>query len=106
MAEPRNAARRLFLEPGERERYGNWHDIAADTVAQLRLSAGRRPNDPRLTGLIGELAIRSSAFQLLWAMGDAGRNAQGPCSSGTPSRDRSTSTMNPSPCWRLRSTRC
>lgn len=75
--EPRNAARQLFLQSGQRDRYTNWADIAADTVAQLRLSAGRQPDDPRLQNLIGELSIHSGSFQLLWALGDAREKREG-----------------------------
>lgn len=70
MSPPRNAARQLFLHPEARRLYGNWQDIAAETVAQLRLSTGRSPNDARLATLIGELAIRSEPFRQLWAQGD------------------------------------
>jgi transcriptional regulator with XRE-family HTH domain len=68
--QPRNAARQLFLHPEARARYSNWDAIAADTVAQLRLSTGRWPDDRRLAALIGELAIRSEPFRRLWATGD------------------------------------
>ena len=70
MPQPRNAARQLFLHPEARARYENWAEIAAETVAQLRLMAGRWPGDARLTSLVGELAIRSEPFRQLWATGD------------------------------------
>ncbi|MEU2336963.1 helix-turn-helix transcriptional regulator [Streptomyces sp. NPDC006654] len=70
MPEPRNAARHLFLHPEARSRYANWDAIAAETVAQLRLLTGRRPDDTRLAALVGELAIRSEPFRVLWATGD------------------------------------
>ena len=70
MPRPRNAARQLFLHPEARSRYANWDEIAAETVAQLRLATGRRPDDTGLTSLVGELAIRSEPFRRLWATGD------------------------------------
>ncbi|MGW2525220.1 helix-turn-helix transcriptional regulator [Streptomyces sp. NPDC001617] len=70
MPQPRNAARELFLHPEARARYANWDAIAAETVAQLRLLTGRRPDDAKLAALVGELAIRSEPFRQLWATGD------------------------------------
>lgn len=70
MPRPRNAARQLFLHPEARSRYADWNEIAAETVAQLRLATGRRPDDAGLTALVGELAIRSEPFRRLWATGD------------------------------------
>lgn len=70
MPPPRNAARRLFLHPEALSLYANWHEIAAETVAQLRLATGRRPDDAGLASLVGELAIRSEPFRRLWATGD------------------------------------
>ncbi|MFF0015940.1 helix-turn-helix transcriptional regulator [Streptomyces sp. NPDC005374] len=70
MPQPRNAARQLFLYPEARARYANWEAMAAETVAQLRLLTGRRPDDAKLAALVGELAIRSEPFQRLWATGD------------------------------------
>jgi PAS domain-containing protein len=70
MDAPRNAARELFLNPNARALYSDWQAIALQTVAQLRLSTGRWPNDARLTTLVGELAIRSPEFRHMWASGD------------------------------------
>ncbi|MEE1764240.1 helix-turn-helix transcriptional regulator [Streptomyces sp. SP18BB07] len=70
MSQPRNAARQLFLHPEARARYANWEAMAAETVAQLRLLTGRRPDDAELAALVGELAIRSEPFRQLWATGD------------------------------------
>ncbi len=70
MPRPRNAARQLFLHPESSARFSNWEEMAAETVAQLRLSTGRWPADADLTSLVGELAIRSEPFRRLWAEGD------------------------------------
>jgi transcriptional regulator with XRE-family HTH domain len=62
-----NVARLVFLDPHTRELYADWRAKAKDTVADLRLTAGRFPDDPELTGLIGELTLKSSEFASLWA---------------------------------------
>ncbi|WBB58059.1 helix-turn-helix transcriptional regulator [Streptomyces sp. WMMC500] len=62
-----NVARLVFLDPHTRELYADWWQKARDTVADLRQTAGRYPDDPRLTALIGELTVRSPEFASLWA---------------------------------------
>lgn len=66
-AAQRNMAWQAFLEPATRELYVDWESKAADLVAMLRLEAGRRPDDPRLTALVGELSVKSEEFRSLWA---------------------------------------
>ena len=39
-------------------------------VGHLRLAAGKYPAEPRLTSLIGELAMSSERFRGLWARAD------------------------------------
>ncbi|MFJ5265035.1 helix-turn-helix transcriptional regulator [Streptomyces sp. NPDC088387] len=66
-----NSARFLFLdEPRARDLFPEWDGIAADTVAMLRIEAGRHPHDPDLTELIGQLATRSTDFRKRWATND------------------------------------
>ena len=66
-----NSARFLFLdEPRARDLFPEWDRVAADTVAMLRIEAGRHPDDPDLTELIGQLATRSSEFRTRWATND------------------------------------
>ncbi|MFD4032899.1 hypothetical protein ACFWVP_20910 [Streptomyces sp. NPDC058637] len=36
-------------------------------MGSLRLAAGRHPDDPPLTALIGELALFSQEFATMWA---------------------------------------
>ncbi|AUY51041.1 helix-turn-helix transcriptional regulator [Streptomyces sp. CB01881] len=62
-----NAARHAFLDPAAREFYPQWEAVAAETVAYLRLDAGRHPDDARLAALVGELSVRSEEFRRLWA---------------------------------------
>lgn len=64
---PRNMPRRVFLDPGAADVYPDWPAVAAETVAYLRLHAGRHPDDRRLTELIGELSVKSEHFRRLWA---------------------------------------
>lgn len=62
-----NMARLVFCDPHTRELFVD-HDVKArETVAYLRLAAGRRPGDRELEGLIGELSVASRDFATLWA---------------------------------------
>ncbi len=63
----RNIARITFLDPASRHLYANWTACARENVAYLRLAAGRHPDDPRLTHLIGELSMKSEDFRRWWA---------------------------------------
>jgi transcriptional regulator with XRE-family HTH domain len=63
----RNLARYYLLDPEARERTVDWPRVAAETVAMLRLEAGRYPDDRRLADLIGELTIRSPEFPGWWS---------------------------------------
>ncbi|MEU6666012.1 helix-turn-helix transcriptional regulator [Streptomyces sp. NPDC046727] len=62
----RNLARYYLLDPAARERVGDWERIAAETVAILRLEAGRHPHDRRLADLVGELTLKSPEFSTWW----------------------------------------
>ena len=62
-----NVARLVFLDPHTRELYADWRTKARDTVADLRMTAARYPDDPRFTELIGELTLHSPDFASLWA---------------------------------------
>jgi hypothetical protein len=62
-----NWARFVFLNREASEIYTDWDRAAMDTVALLRLEAGRHPHDRALTDLIGELATKSDEFRVLWA---------------------------------------
>ncbi len=62
----RNVPRLVFLDPASRELYPEWTAVAAQTVAQLRLLAGRYADDPGLCALVGELTLKSEDFRRLW----------------------------------------
>ncbi|MCB5181967.1 helix-turn-helix transcriptional regulator, partial [Streptomyces antimicrobicus] len=63
----RNIARITFLDPASRVLFADWHSCARENVAYLHLEAGRRPDDPQLAQLIGELSMRSEEFRGWWA---------------------------------------
>lgn len=66
-ARERNAARHTFLDPAARTFYTDWETVAGETVAYLRLDAGRHPDDPRLSSLVDELTVKSADFRRLWS---------------------------------------
>ncbi|WP_344637521.1 helix-turn-helix transcriptional regulator [Kitasatospora cystarginea] len=63
----RNMARRIFLDPDAPEVHLDWDEAARTTVGILRMAAGRRPHDPELVRLVGELSLGSAVFRKLWA---------------------------------------
>ncbi|HET6291972.1 MAG TPA: helix-turn-helix transcriptional regulator [Kribbella sp.] len=63
-----NSPRFLFLEEhAARQLFPEWEHIADDAVSILRSEAGRRPDDPVLVALIGQLSTRSQEFRTRWA---------------------------------------
>jgi transcriptional regulator with XRE-family HTH domain len=62
----RNLARFVLLDPAARSLYVDWPDIAAETVALLRLEAGRHPDDRRLADMVGEFTLRCPEFTGWW----------------------------------------
>ncbi|MER6079393.1 helix-turn-helix transcriptional regulator [Streptomyces sp. NPDC001833] len=63
----RNIPRQVFLDPAAAGFYPDWAAVAAQTVANLRIDAGRHPDDPRMAALVGELSVKSADFRRLWA---------------------------------------
>jgi transcriptional regulator with XRE-family HTH domain len=63
----RNFARFVFLDEAAHTLYADWEAVAENCVASLRLYAGRHPDDPQLTELIGELSVHSDTFRHMWA---------------------------------------
>jgi hypothetical protein len=65
----RNGARDTFLDPASRERFGDdWDRVARSVVAGLRALSATDADDPQLTGLIGELSVKSEEFRRRWAL--------------------------------------
>ncbi|MFJ8982427.1 helix-turn-helix domain-containing protein [Streptomyces sp. NPDC102282] len=63
----RNMARLVFLDDASKNLYPDWESKARDTVSNLRLDAGRHPDDLQLATLVGELSLASADFRRLWA---------------------------------------
>ncbi|MCM0675294.1 helix-turn-helix transcriptional regulator [Micromonospora phytophila] len=66
-ARQRNYARFILLDDNARDLHPDWQANAAETVATLRLDAGRYPDDPDLSALVGELSVKSEDFRRWWA---------------------------------------
>lgn len=73
----RNWARLVFLNPGYRDLFVDWDRKASDMVSFLRMDAGRHPDDPRLSALVGELSVKSEEFRRLWAEHDVKEKSHG-----------------------------
>ena len=76
-ARPVNTARFRFLNPRAVDYYLDWEQTGADTVASLRIRAGKNPYDKALTNLIGELCTRSAEFSARWAEHDVRHHRTG-----------------------------
>ncbi|MFF4756497.1 helix-turn-helix transcriptional regulator [Streptomyces sp. NPDC002514] len=63
----RNLIRLTFLDADFRALYDDWPRAARECVAVLRMEAGRTPNDPALTALVGELSVQDPDFRTWWA---------------------------------------
>ncbi|MEU9784894.1 hypothetical protein AB0H92_28695, partial [Streptomyces phaeochromogenes] len=70
----RNLVRRVFLGPHPQGRrlYGvsDADAFARNATQRLRATAARYPDDPEVTGLVGELLAGSEEFTRLWASHD------------------------------------
>ena len=73
LADRRGMARSLFCDPAARDLFADWHSVAGDTVAALRLARGHEPHDPRTAALIDDLLAESEEFAALWQRQDVGR---------------------------------
>jgi MmyB-like transcription regulator ligand binding domain len=59
----RNFVRLLFTDPRLRSLYPDWQGLARAVVSYLRMEAARKPDDPRLAELVGDLSIRDEQFR-------------------------------------------
>jgi transcriptional regulator with XRE-family HTH domain len=66
--ERRNGVRALFIDPADRGRLhpDDWEGVARATVADLRATAARYPNDPGVHALVDELLAGSPRFARFW----------------------------------------
>ena len=69
-ARPVNSARFMFLDLRARTFFPDWETNMLDSVAALRLEAGRNPYDRALSDLVGLLSTRSEEFRVAWARHD------------------------------------
>src|SRR3954451_16536967 len=63
----RNFVRLLFTDPRLRSLYPEWEELARAVVSYIRMEAARKPDDPRLAELVGDLSIRDAQFRQWWA---------------------------------------
>lgn len=61
-----NLLRMTFLDPEGRRFYVDWQRAAEAAVANFRIGAGARPDDPETAALVAELTAGSSEFDELW----------------------------------------
>jgi transcriptional regulator with XRE-family HTH domain len=62
-----NFMRLLFTDPRLRSLYPEWEELARAVVSYMRMEAARKPDDPRLAELVGDLSIRDAQFRQWWA---------------------------------------
>lgn len=63
----RNFMRLLFSDPRMRSLYPDWEGLARAVVSYIRMEAARKPDDPRLAELVGDLSIRDAQLRQWWA---------------------------------------
>ena len=63
----RNFMRLLFTDPRMRSLYPDWEGLARSVISYVRMEAARKPDDPALAELVGELSIRDRQFRQWWA---------------------------------------
>src|SRR5437667_7727405 len=63
----RNFMRLLFTDPRMPSPYPEWEPLARTVVSYLRMEAARKPDDPRLAELVGDLSIKDPQFRQWWA---------------------------------------
>lgn len=67
----RNLTRSTFLDPAARTFYPDWHLVAENTVAGLRLADGLTPGHPGIRAVVDELRVKSPDFVRMWEQNDA-----------------------------------
>jgi hypothetical protein len=63
----RNFVHLLFTDSRLRSLYPEWEELARSVVSYLRMEAARKPDDPRLAKLVGDLSISDPQFREWWA---------------------------------------
>ncbi|HEY0693610.1 MAG TPA: helix-turn-helix transcriptional regulator [Kribbella sp.] len=72
-----NNARYIFLTDFARDFFVDWPEVADDTVAHLRSSAGHLVDDPTMRALVDELTAASPDFANRWARRDVRERVSG-----------------------------
>jgi transcriptional regulator with XRE-family HTH domain len=72
-----NLARFVFLDDRAPDLFPEWEAVADIAVALLHIEAARSPDSVAVTGLIGELATRSTEFRTRWAAHDVVAHVRG-----------------------------
>ncbi len=67
----------MFGDPATRTLYADWRTVARGCVSHLRMPATTYPDDPRLTGLVGELSVRNKDFGHWWGSRHAATRSMG-----------------------------
>lgn len=80
----RNLMEIVFCDPAARSFYVDRDDVAANTVAGLRLHHGRDPEDPRIRAVLRRLLSSGPEFEALWAAHDARGSRWSASASGIP----------------------
>lgn len=73
----RNMLWLLFMDPGSRALYVDWAKVARESIAHLRASGARHPDDPGIAALVEELAAKSVAFRQWWSQHDVREKGHG-----------------------------
>lgn len=76
-AKHRNTVWFAFMEPAARLLFVEWERTARESVAYLRSASGQYPDDTRLSGLVGELSVKSPEFAHFWASNDVKEKGSG-----------------------------
>lgn len=72
-----NGLRAIFLNPNPRLHPADWEEVARATVADLRVTAARYPDDPGVHALVDELLAASPKFAHLWSEHEVAVRASG-----------------------------
>src|SRR4051794_31885325 len=56
----------FFTDPGTKERYPQWTEMAGRFVGQFRAAAARHPDDRTFDRMVHEIALASPEFRQLW----------------------------------------
>jgi len=73
----RNGVRAIFMARNPRLHPADWEEVARATVADLRATAARYPDDPGVHALVGELLAASPKFALFWSDHEVAVRASG-----------------------------